>query len=124
MLPSGISQLSNTSSVVEEAQIPSLSSVFPTLKPGVPFSMRKKLSPLWPIPLSVIAVTTATCAGPPLVMKFLVPLRTHLPFFSSAVVLVPAASEPASGSVMPKQPIYSPVVSFVRYFCLSSSDAK
>jgi hypothetical protein len=37
-----------------------------------------------------------------LVMKIFEPLMIHLPSFGTALVLVPPASEPASGSVSPK----------------------
>ena len=50
------------------------------------------------MPFSVTAITTATFATPPLVMKFLEPLSTHFPLRNSAVVLVPAASDPALAS--------------------------
>ena len=40
---------------------------------------------------------------------------------ATAVVRVPAASEPASGSVSDQQPIHSPVASFGRYCCRCSS---
>jgi len=35
-----------------------------------------------------------------------------------------AGSEPAFGSVSPKQPIHSPVASFGRYFCFCASVPK
>ena len=34
---------------------------------------------------------------------------------------MPPGSEPAFGSVRPKQPIHSPVASFGRYFCFCAS---
>jgi len=51
---------------------------------------------------------------PELVMKHLVPLITHSPVASSsrAVVRVPPASEPHSGSVSPNAPSISPEHSF------------
>jgi len=41
-LATGTRHSSNTSSAVSEARMPSLSSVFDTLKPGVPFSTRTR----------------------------------------------------------------------------------
>jgi len=38
-----------------------------------------------------------------------------------ARVVMLAGSEPAFGSVSPKQPIHSPVASFGRYFCFCAS---
>ena len=37
------------------------------------------------------------------------------------MVFMPAGSEPASGSVRPKQPIHSPLASLGRYFCFVAS---
>jgi hypothetical protein len=55
------------------------------------------------------------------VMKFFDPLTTHPPFFLTAVVRVPEASEPALGSVKPHAPNFSPRASGTRYFCFCSS---
>jgi len=56
-----------------------------------------------------------------LVMKIFEPLRTHLPSFWTALVLVPPASDPASGSVSPKPqsfPLRISGSSSCRYFSL------
>jgi len=58
------------------------------------------------------------------VIKVLVPLRTHLSPFLTAFVLMEAASEPASGSVRPKQPMSSPLMMPGRYFFFCSSVPK
>jgi len=42
-------------------------------------------------------------------MKILLPLMMYLSPFFSALVAMPMASDPALGSVMPRQPIHSPV---------------
>src|SRR3954452_7389179 len=56
-------------------------------------------------------------------MKHLEPLRTHwLPFFT-AVVFMPATSEPASGSVRQNEASFGSSQSMPRYFFFSSSDA-
>src|SRR3954453_16597443 len=56
-------------------------------------------------------------------MKHLEPLMTHwLPFFT-AVVFMPATSEPASGSVRQNDASFGSSQSIPRYFFLSSSEA-
>ncbi len=54
-------------------------------------------------------------------MKFFEPLTSHPPSFSTAVVLVPLASDPALGSVRPHAPHVSPPASRGRYFLFCSS---
>src|SRR4030065_1630897 len=59
----------------------------------------------------------------PLVMKVLLPLMTYrLPTFTAWVV-IPIASEPALGSVIPRQPIYSPLQALGRIAVFCSSEA-
>jgi hypothetical protein len=48
---SGTSQSSNTSSAVSEPRMPILSSFFETLKPFIPFSIRKAVTPPLPSPV-------------------------------------------------------------------------
>jgi len=72
----GTRQSSNTSSAVSEARMPSLSSVFETVKPGVPFSTMKAEMPRCRFSRSVWQNTSANCASRPLVMKSFVPLTT------------------------------------------------
>ena len=58
-------------------RMPSLSSGGPKLSPGVLVSSRKAEMPLWPWPRAGSWSTAmTTSATGPLVMKFLVPLRT------------------------------------------------
>ncbi len=62
------------------------------------------------------ASTTKTSPTVPWVMNILVPLRIHLSPLRTAVVFMPAASEPEPGSVRPQAPSHSPVASLGRYF--------
>ena len=52
---SGISQSSNTSSAVSEPRMPILSSLGETLKPFMPFSTRKAVTPRLPSSGEVLA---------------------------------------------------------------------
>ena len=56
--------------------MPSLSSVLTTVKPGVPFSIRKALMPRCPAARSVCAKTRAAEASRPLVTKIFRPSST------------------------------------------------
>src|SRR5207244_4057976 len=79
-------------------RIPSLSSGRPRLNPGASVGRRKAEMPWCPLLASVTANRITTSATGPLVMKFLVPDSTQPSPSRRAVVLSPAASEPASGS--------------------------
>ena len=68
--------------------------------------------------LSVTHMATQTSAYCAFVVNVLPPFKTHCPLSSVAVERVPAASDPASGSVNDQQPIHSPVASFGRYLLL------
>ena len=71
---------------------------------------------------SVRAHTTATSATDPLVIQSLVPLRTQSPEASRlATVRILAGLEPASGSVSPKQPSFSPAAMPGSHSCFCSS---
>ena len=86
-------------------------------KPGMPRSTRKpRISSS-----SVRAQTTATSAIVPLVIHILAPLRIQSEPSRRACVRIEPGSEPASGSVRPKQPIASPscIVGSQRSFCSS-----
>jgi hypothetical protein len=86
-------------------------------KPGVPFSTRKpRISPS-----SVCAQTTATSAIVPFVIHIFAPFRTQSEPSRRAWVRIAPGSEPASGSVSPKQPIVSPrcIGGSQRSFCSS-----
>ena len=52
-------------------------------------------------PVLAVTVTSEVISVPELVMKALVPLITHSSPSSTALVRVPPASDPASGSVSP-----------------------
>ena len=69
------------------------------------------------------AKTVKKPARLPLEIQCLVPFRTNSFFASSysAVVLIEAASDPASGSVSAKAAINSPVASFGSHFFFCSS---
>ena len=87
------------------------------MKPFVPFSTRKpRIGPSDP---PTFAQTTATSAMEPFVIHALAPFRTQsLPSFF-ATVRIPDGFEPKSGSVNPKQPIFSPFerAGIQRSFC-------
>ena len=73
-------------------------------KPGIPFStMKPRISPS-----SVRAQTIAMSAIEPFVIHILVPFRIQSEPSRRACVRIVPGSEPASGSVRPKQPITSP----------------
>jgi len=57
---------------------------------------------------SVMAKTRMASAWGPLVMKFLLPVRTYSDPLRTATVRISAASEPLIGSVRAKAPIFSP----------------
>ena len=73
------------------------------------------------MPSSVRAQTTATSAIVPLVIHIFRPLSTQSVPSRRAVVRIDAGSEPASGSVSPKQPIASPAAIFGSHSCLCAS---
>ena len=71
---------------------------------------------------SVRAHTTATSATDPLVIQSLLPLRTQSPPVSRvAVVRIDAGFDPASASVRPKQPSFSPAAMPGSHSCFCSS---
>ena len=87
------------------------------LNPGMSFSTRNpRISSS-----SVLAHTTATSAIVPFVIHIFAPFRTQSPPSRCACVRIEPGSEPASGSVRPKQPIASPVcmAGSQRSFCSS-----
>ena len=61
------------------------------------------------VPVRAVTVTREVMSVPELVMKDLAPLMTHSSPSRLAVVRVPPASEPASGSVRPKPASVRPV---------------
>src|SRR3984957_18065729 len=75
-------------------------------------------------PSSVVAQTTATSATEPLVIHILRPLSTQSEPSRRARVFIAAGSDPASGSVSPKQPSSSPAGRPGSHCCFCSSDPK
>ena len=107
----------STSSDVTEARSEIFLWISGAENPGIPFSTRKpRISPS-----SVRAQTTATSAIVPLVIHIFAPLRIQSEPSRRACVRIVPGSEPASGSVSPKQPIASPrcIAGSQRSFCSS-----
>src|ERR1700720_683231 len=73
-------------------------------------------------PSSVTAQTIATSAIDPLVIHILRPLRIQSDPSRRARVVIEAGSEPASGSVRPKQPSSSPAAIPGSHRCFCSSE--
>ena len=106
MFSAGTRTSSSTSSEVTDARSESFLWISGALKPRVPFStMKPRISPS-----SVRAQTTAMSAIVPFVIHIFVPLRIQSAPSRRACVRIVPGSEPASGSVRPKQPITSPRV--------------
>ena len=80
--------------------------------------------PPFPLPVTAVRVTPAEMSVPQLVMNCLAPLMIQLPFRSSALVLVAPASEPASGSVRPKDHSLCPESRSGSHCCFWSSVPK
>ena len=70
---------------------------------------------------SVRAQTMATSATLPLVIHCLLPLSTQSSPSRLATVRMAAGLDPASGSVSPKQPIFSPAAMAGSHSCFCSS---
>ena len=95
-----------------------------TVMPGVLRSTRKADMPLAAgTDLSVTANTRKVSAKPELVVKIFSPLMTYSSPSFTAVVRPAATSEPAPGSVRPKQPILLPSTSGRSHFSFCSSVA-
>jgi len=94
------------------------------VNPGVPVGIMIALIsgvPLSRVPVRAVTVTTDVIDDPELVMKALEPLTTHWPSTTSALVLVPPASEPASGSVRPKPARVRPAARSGSHCCFCSA---
>ena len=105
MLSAGTRTSSSTSSDVTEARSDIFLWISGAENPGVPFStMKPRISSS-----SVRAQTIAMSAIVPFVIHILAPLRIQSDPSRRACVRIVPGSEPASGSVRPKQPITSPV---------------
>ena len=68
------------------------------------------MNPPWPASGSVFVTSTIAWARWPLVMNVFEPLITYSSPSLTARVLIPATSEPASGSVIPRQRISLPLI--------------
>lgn len=92
---------------MSEQSQPIFSSLRETVKPGVPRSTTMSEIP-W-APASPVRTTVVTkSARQPEVMKVLAPLMTYSSPSRTAVVRIPATSEPPSGSVTASEPILAP----------------
>ena len=86
------------------------------MKPGtwLPSSSFRSISisvmPAWPASGSVLVTRTQKSARGPFVMNVFEPLMTYSSPSRIAVVRMPATSEPAPGSVMPRHPTLSPAM--------------
>ncbi len=87
------------------------------VKPSVPLGTRKPRTPS-----SVLAQTTATSATEPLVIHIFCPCRIQSSPSRRALVRIEPGSEPASGSVRPKQPSASPAAIRGSHSCFCSSE--
>ncbi len=94
-----------------------LPSIFGAESPFIPRSRTKPRT----LPSSSFAQTTKTSAIGEFVIHVLAPSSTQPPGTRRARVLIAPGSDPASGSVSPKQPTSSPVASRGRYFCRCAS---
>ena len=81
------------------ARMPSLDSLWPSLRPGLSLVTMNEAWPRWPSAGSTVATTTVTSAMPPFEMKVLVPFRIQSSPSRLAVVRSDLTSEPACGSV-------------------------
>ena len=95
----GIRQSSRTTSAVCDARMPSFVFLLALAQAGCPRADHEGGLAAVPSSGSTVATTTWTSAMPPLVMKTLVPLRTHSSPSSFAVLFRLLTSEPACGSV-------------------------
>jgi hypothetical protein len=103
---------------VTDARSESLRFISGASNPGMPFSTRKPLI----APSSVRAHTVATSAIVPFVIHIFDPFSTQSDPSRRAVVRIEPGSEPASGSVRPKQPTYVPSCSPGSHRCFCSSE--
>ena len=103
---------------VTEARSENFPSIFGVLSPFMPFSSRKpRMSPA-----SSLAQTSSTSAIGELVIQVFEPFSKKPPSTALARERMEAGSEPASGSVRPKQPTHSPRAIFGRYLSFCASD--
>ena len=92
---------------VIDARSDSLPSIFGVSRPLAPFSSTNpRMAPPW---ASDFAHTTNTSAIGELEIQVFAPDSRYPPSTLRARVVMPPGSDPASGSVRPKQPIHSPL---------------
>ena len=106
-LATGTRHDANPSSAVSEQCQPIFGRARSTVNPAVPFSTTSSEMPAAPGP-PVRTATVTKSARSPLVMKVLVPSTTYASPSRRAVVRMAATSEPPSGSVIARAPIFSP----------------
>jgi hypothetical protein len=97
------------------------------VKPSIGTGTRIVLISFLPLavwPVTAVTVTRRVRSVPELVMNALLPLITHSPPSSRAVVRVPPASLPAPASVSPKAPSASPLHSCGSHCAFCSSVPK
>ena len=100
-------QLSKWISQESTERVPTLSSLRPTLNPGVSVGNRTRLMPPWPSgPVRTARVMKSAKAA--LVMQVVWPLMPESPPSFFAVVRMLATSEPAPGSETPRAATFSP----------------
>jgi len=109
MLSLGTRTLLKKSSETMLPRMPIISSIFPTWKPGIDFSMMKMAMPRAFFAGSSVAATRKRSPTPPLVTKAFWPLMMKESPSGAAVVWMEAASDPACGSVTVKPPIFRPL---------------
>ncbi len=114
---SGQNTSSITISPVMLVRSPTLPWIAGAVRPFQPFSSTNPRI----TSASSFAHTTKTSAIGLFVIHDLVPVRLKPPSTLRARVVMLPGSEPALGSVSPKQPIQAPVASFGRYFCFCAS---
>mmetsp|Transcript_17640 Transcript_17640/g.31654 ORF Transcript_17640/g.31654 Transcript_17640/m.31654 type:complete len:217 (+) Transcript_17640:570-1220(+) len=121
ILSSETSTSSNTTSQVEEARIPSLSSFFPMISPGASFSTTNAVMPLYPASGFALANTRNSPASAALDIHSLLPEILYPLSVFVAVVFIAKASDPAPDSERQKEASVS-VANLGRYRFLISSD--
>ncbi len=111
----------NASAEVSVARCPILSRCFSTVTPGNEVGTMNAVSPRWPWLLSVEAKTTSHSALPAFVMNIFEPLMTYSSPSWTAVVWMPETSEPAFGSLSPKEQRIGLSISGGSHSCFCSS---
>ena len=116
---SGTLQSSRMKAAVSDARMPSLCSSRSSFRPGLERSTTNDLIAARPSFGSRLAQTTTRSARSPAVTKIFSPLSTYSSPSRTAVVLIAAESEPASGSVI----AIAAHLPLNRAFCSSSATA-